>query len=244
MDYYSQDKVVKAFGIYSKLASSGRVEKDEVRQYQADDEVRGLVDEFAKEVSCAVFMAGEHIYMIPLAMSSEFHVSNESIKKTYLPSKSQNNPDIYIMYVAIIILFGEFYDGYQSSNPTRDFISVDEWLEGVNERIDSLREHDEETLGKFEAEHEYNWKAIIDRWSPLDDLKEGVKQDSRTASRISILNTTRKFLAAQDLIREIGNDEIEMTQKARTVVQRYYMDYEYNRGILDFMYGLERNGGE
>ncbi|NMB08610.1 MAG: non-ribosomal peptide synthetase module, partial [Tissierellia bacterium] len=38
--------------------------------------------------------------------------------------------------------------------------------------------------------------------------------------------------------------EIELTEKSRIIIQRYYMDYEYNRGILDFMYGLERERRE
>ena len=44
----------------------------------------------------------------------------------------------------------------------------------------------------------------------------------------------------QNLVTDIGNDEMELTEKAKTIIQRYYMDYEYNRGILDFIYGLER----
>jgi len=74
----------------------------------------------------------------------------------------------------------------------------------------------------------------------LDDTKEGVKkQDGRTASRLAFLNITKNFLEEQGLINDIGNDEIELTEKAKIIMQRYYMDYEFNRGILNFMYGLE-----
>jgi len=50
------------------------------------------------------------------------------------------------------------------------------------------------------------------------------------------LNTVKKFLEAQDLIRDIGADELTLTEKARTIIQRYYMEVEHNRSILEFIY--------
>lgn len=243
--YYDEQQVIKAFKIYSILAAEGLGEKDDLRQYLVDDSIRGLVDQFAEEVQCTIFVAGDFIYMTPKAMTSIFHVSNESIKRDYLPAKALNS-DIYLMYVAIIILFGEFYDGYQSINPTRDFISLDDWLGTVNERISSLKEYGLEKLKELEAEYAYNWIDVIDKWDPLDDLKEKVKsQDARTASRLSFLNITKNFLQIQGLINELGNDEIELTEKAKIIIQRYYMEYEFNRGILDFIYGIDQGkGGE
>lgn len=238
--YYDQQQVMRAFKIYSQLAAAGIGEKDELRQYLVDDAIRGLVDQFAEEMQCTIFIAGDFVYMIPKATASIFHVSNESIKRDYLPSKALNS-DIYLLYVATIILFGEFYDGYQSINPTRDFISLEDWLNIVSERIFSLKEHGLEKLEELEKEYEYNWIDIIEKWDPLDDLKENVRsQDARTASRLSFINITKNFLLAQGLIHEIGNDEIELTEKAKTIIQRYYMEYEYNRGILDFIYGIEQ----
>lgn len=73
------------------------------------------------------------------------------------------NSDIYLMYVATIILFGEFYDGYQSMNLTRDFISLDDWLNNVNERIFYLKEYGVDKLKELEREYEYNWIDILDK---------------------------------------------------------------------------------
>lgn len=242
---YEEQLIIQAFKIYSSLAAKGIGEKDEIRQYLVDDRVRGLVDRFAEEVQCTLVVAGDYIYMIPKTDASIFHISNESIKKDYLPAKALN-ADIYLMYVAIIILFGEFYDGYQSMNPTRDFVAIGDWLDIVNERIFSLKEHSDEKIKELEREYSYNWIDVIDKWDPLDDLKENVKrQDARTASRLSFLNITRNFLVDQGLINELGNDELELTEKAKTIIQRYYMEYEFNRGILDFIYSIDkREGGE
>jgi len=214
-------------------------EKEDLRQYLVDDRLRGLVDQFAEEVQCVIFVAGDFIYMIPKAMASDFHVSNETIKREHLPARA-SNADIYLMYISTIVLFGEFYDSYQTTNPTRDFVSIEHWLDSVNERIFSLKEHDMDKLEKMEKEYEYNWITILSSWELLDDTKEGVKkQDGRTASRLAFLNITKNFLEEQGLINDIGNDEIELTEKAKIIMQRYYMDYEFNRGILNFMYGLE-----
>lgn len=240
---YDNQQVMKAFKIYSALALNGMGVKGEMMVYIVDDTIRSLVDQFAEEMQCTVFVAGENIYMVPKVMSSAFHVSNESLRKEYLP-KNSTNTALYTMYLLAIILFGEFYDGYQSINPTRDFLSLSHWLEAVNERILSIKSHDADQLKSLEQAYEYNWTQILDNWEPMDDLKEQVKnQDARTVSRLSLLNSTKLFLMDQELIKDIGNDEVELTEKAKIIVQRYYMEYEFNRGIIDFIYNVEKQGG-
>lgn len=237
---YEEEQIMKAFRIYSILAAKGVGEKDELRSYLVDDRIRGLVDRFAHEVQCTLVVAGEYVYLMPQIDTSIFHVSNESLKKDYFPARSQN-ADIYLMYVAIIILFGEFYDGYQSMGPTRDFLPLGDWLEILNERISALKEHGEEDLRELEREFSYNWLSVIDKWDAMDDLRENVQsQDARTVSRLSFLNTVKGFLTDQELIHDLGNDELELTEKAKTIIRRYYMEYEFNRGILDVIYSLDQ----
>jgi hypothetical protein len=241
---YEERQVRDAFRLYTALAVKGYGDKEALRLYLADDVVRGLVEEFAQEVECTVIPAGDRLYLIPVAVSSPFHISNQSLKEQYLPTHSVN-ADIYLMYVAIIILFGEFYDSYQTQEPTRDFISLDNWLIRLNERLLVLKEMDPEELEKLEEKHEYNWRQIVEKWSALDDLKEKAKtQDGRTRSRLGFLNTVKRFLEAQDLVRDIGENEIVLTEKAKTIIQRYYMDAEYNRGILEFIYQSSGKEGE
>lgn len=233
---YSQNQVIKAFNIYAALSNKGYGDIDDLRIYLADDNIRSLVDQFAKEVDCVIFPAGDKLYFIPKAIDSAFHVSNESLKNTYMPSRATNT-DIYLMYITIIILFGAFYDSYQTIEATRDFLPVEEWLNMINDRISSLKEHDREELLSLEKEYSYNWVNILDKWDALDDLKENVTtQDARTKSRLGFLSIVKKFLQSQELITDIGNQELSLTEKAKTIVQRYYMEYEFNRGILEFIY--------
>ena len=142
---YSQEEVIKAFQIYAKISRKGYSEGDELRLYLAEDKVRGLVDQFVKEVDCTIFSVGERLYFIPLALNSPFHISNDTLKKTYFTGKTVN-ADIYFMYVTIIIFIGEFYDSYQTTEPTRDFISMSDWLEQVNERLETIEAIEEEEL--------------------------------------------------------------------------------------------------
>ncbi len=235
---YTQEQTMQAFKIYAQLAAEGIAQVEHVRVYMADDVVRGIVDQFAREVECAIFPVGECLYMVPVASDSGFHVSNESIKKDYFPQKAKNL-DIYMMYVTMIILFGEFYDSYQTVEATREFISVAQWLKSVNERIFALKEYSEDELKEIESEHEYNWSAILEKWEAMDDLKENARQTARTISRMSFLGISKNFLKDQGLVQEIGNDEIQLTEKAKTIIQRYYMEQEYNRGILEFIYSME-----
>ncbi|NLL20042.1 MAG: non-ribosomal peptide synthetase module, partial [Clostridia bacterium] len=167
---YTQEQVLQAFSIFSLLARQGYVDKDEVRWYLADDALRGLVDRFAKEVECTLFLAGDTIYLIPLALTSPFHVSNDTLKKDYLPSRAVNL-DIYLMYAAIIIFFGEFYDSYQTREATKDFLPLGDWLHCVNDRLETIKAHDREQLKKWEQEYEFNWTGIIDKWEAMDDIR-------------------------------------------------------------------------
>ena len=198
------------------------------------------MDQFAKEVDCTIFSVGERLYFIPLALNSPFHITNDTLKKTYFTGKTVN-ADIYFMYVTIIILIGEFYDSYQTTEPTRDFISMSDWLEQVNERLETIGVIEEEELKELEKEYEYNWSAIIGKWMDMDDLKETAKaQTGRTISRLSFLHTVKRFLVAQELVQDIGNDELQLTEKAKVIVQRYFMELEYNRGILEFIYSMDQ----
>lgn len=233
---YHQEQIIQAFKIYSILARQGYVDQDEVRWYLADDGLRGLVNLFAKEVDCTLFLAGDIIYLIPLATTSPFHVSNESLRSK-LPGRV--NMDIYMMYVAIIILFGEFYDSYQTREATKVFLPMEDWLNQINERLTTLKANHLEDLEEWEQVHEYNWLTIIDKWEALDDIRENVQQTGRTISRMSFLNSVKNFLIEQDLLREIGDDQIELTEKAKLIIQRYYMEEEFNRGILEFIYQWE-----
>lgn len=244
---YHNDTVMSAFRLYSQLAINGVAEKERLQEYMADDEVRGLLDQFAAEVDCAVIVSGNQMLLIPLARLSPFHVSNDYLKKTYLRAGAVN-ADLYLMYVAIIVLIGAFYDSYQSVEPTRQFILRDDWAMLVHERLESLKEHSEEELLKFEGEFSYNWTALVERWETMDDIKETAKRQSgNTISRLSFLDTVRRFLLDQQLVEDVGEGELGLTEKTKVIVQRYFMELEYNRGILNFLYNLDeikKRGGE
>ncbi|SFG15824.1 hypothetical protein SAMN05660649_00916 [Desulfotomaculum arcticum] len=241
---YEQEQIIQAFRLFSKLSIDGKGSEDELRLYFSDDQIRGLVDQFAQEVECTIISAGDNLYFVPLALSSPHHIKNETLKRTYLKANSTNN-DIYLMYVSIVVLFGAFYNSYQTIEPTIDFISMSEWLKLLDERLQALKEHDRETLAEAEKDYKYNWCAILEKWDALDDLKETAKtQDKRTNSRLGFLDSVKRFLEAQELVHDIGNFELELTEKAKTIIQRYYMEIEYNRGILEFMYQLEEKKGE
>ena len=233
---YKNEEILEAYKLYSKLAVEGMSALGEMRAYTREEHIEELMNQFAAQDHATIIIAGEEVFLVPIANSSPFHMSNEMIKKLYLPNNA-TNLDIYLMYVATMILLGEFYNSYQTKEPTRAFISMEEWLEAVNTRMETLAQMDKEELQKIEEEQEYNWIKILEKWLALDDVKEKAKKlTGVTASRVSFLNMTKQFLEKQDMIKDIGNDELEITEKTKVIIQRYYMDYEYNRGILDFIY--------
>lgn len=241
---YDNEQVLAAFRIYSQLSRDGQGDTESMRQYVGNDVIRGLVEQFAREVECIVIPAGDKLYMVPIAVSSPFHLKNASLKLEYLPAKAKNI-DLYMMYVAILILFGEFYDSYHSTEMTRDFITLGSWLESVDVRLVALKEHDPERLQALDAEYDYNWSLLVEKWEAIDDLRESSRQqDGRTNSRLGFLSLVQNFLLQQGLIVDLGNQELTLTEKAKSIIQRYYMDVDYNRGILDFISTLEKQKEE
>lgn len=237
---YNEDKVLLAFQVYRELALSGVVGSDRSTLYKADDDVRDLIDLFAKEVNCVIVPVGEQLFLIPETRLSPFHMNNEFLKKNYFRSGAVN-ADIYTMYFAILILFGYFYDSYQSKEVTRDFIGMDDWVREVHKNIQALKEHDEETLVRGEQEFSYSWRQIIRKWDDMNDIRESAKrQAGNTISRLSFLDSVKRFLLEQQLVREIGNMELTLTEKAKTIIQKYFMDLTYNKGIFEFIYQTEQ----
>ncbi|MFB1050988.1 DUF6063 family protein [Paraliobacillus sp. JSM ZJ581] len=236
---YKEEKVIEAFRIYTKLARTAVSDQEDVQLYRADEAIRSLLDLYAKEVDAVIVNTSENLYLIPETKLSSFHVSNEWIKRHYLRSGA-TNADIYLLYFSTIILFGSFYNSYQSGRPTRDFIRIENWMERVQERIEQLQALDEDVLKQKESEFSYNWGLIIDKWNDMNDVKENVKrQTGNTISRYSFLDTVKRFLREQDLVKDLGNEEIALTDKAQTIIQRYFMEVEYNKGILTFIYEME-----
>ena len=237
----NSELVKKAFTIYSRLSVSGKCGTEDYHKYMNDDEMRNLVKEFAHIQECEVIEAGEALYLVPNAKNSLHHISNEYIRTTYLPDRATNG-DLYLMYAAIIVLIGEFYNSDKSIEATRDFILMEEWLEKLNDRLEALKEIGMEKLKIYENEYRYNWTLILEKWDALNDISEKAKvQDARTKSRYAFLNSVKKFLIDNELLDEDGQ-ELNLTEKTKVIVQRYFMEEEHNRGILDFIYGFKRKG--
>ena len=166
-------------------------------------------------------------------------MTKDEIKNKYFPSRALNM-DIYLMYVAIIVFIGEFYDSYQTDRPTREFLTTVDWLTSLNERISVLKDFDEDYLKDMEEEYEYNWLDILKNWEAMDNVKEGIRRrTARTVSRMSFMMIVKNFMIKEGIAGEIGADELVLTDKAKAVVSKYFMEYEFNRGIIEFIYQLE-----
>ena len=235
---YPEKNVLLAFSLYSALAAKGSVAKSDYANLYSDEEIRSLAQVFAERVQGTIIDDAESIYLIPLATDSPFHMTNEQIKKDFLTAKSLNM-DIYLMYLAIIVFVGCFYDSYTSWEP-HDFVTLQSWLEHMNQRIDALASRKEEELRQAETDYNVNWVALVRKWTDLDSVKETVKkQDARTTSRTGFLMMTKRFLETQGLLHDNGAGEYSLTEKAKTIFTNYYLEERYNRSITDFLYSLD-----
>lgn len=236
---FDSQEVEQAFELYRELALKGVISGDKANTYKLNEAIYTLTNQFVDKLDADCITVGQEVHLIPKTKLSPFHISNESIKRHFLGSKSSNS-DIYLMYLCSIVLIGSFYNSYQSNEPTIDFMTYEVWVQQVNERIESLKRHDQEQLEKLEKEYSYRWSAIIEKWETLDELKESAsRQTGRTMSRLSFIDTVRRFLEEYDLVEFIGQNEVSLTEKTKVIVGRYFMEREFNRGILEFLYGFE-----
>lgn len=236
---YDEQDIEQAFELYRELALKGVITGDKAKTYKVDEGVYTLTNQFADKMDADCLTVGQEVYLIPRTKLSPFHISNDYIKRQFLGAKSSNS-DMYLMYLCTIVLIGSFYNSYQSIEPTIDFITYEVWVQEVNQRIDSLKEHDEEQLEKLEKLYSYRWRALIEKWEALDELKESAtRQTGRTMSRLSFIDTARRFLEEYDLVEVNGQNEVAITEKTKVIVGRYFMARQFNRGILEFLYGFE-----
>ena len=232
----TQKNIMEAFRIFAQLSRDGRILMEKAKAFHSDEEVRGLLMAYADEIDCTMIVSDAHLYLVPLTKNSPYHVTTDTIKKDYFPSRALNR-DVYLMYVCIIIFIGEFYDSYQSSKPTRSFITLHDWLISVNERLNVLIEMDAGILKEKEAEYEYNWTDLLQNWEAMDNIKEGIKRrTARTVSRMSFMHIVKTFMLKEGICAEIGPEELALTDKSMAIVSKYFMEYEYNRGIIEFLY--------
>lgn len=232
---YRQPDVMQAFRLYTLLVEQGELTGADIEQYVMNDDVRGLLDLFVMEVDCVLIHASDVLYLVPLTSLSPFHLKNQVLRREL--GATATNLDLYMMYFCMIIFIGEFYNSYQSLEVQREFFTLPDWLEKINERLDALREHPQEVLEQEEQDFEHNWLAIIEKWDALNDVKETAqKQKGKTISRMSFLYKVVNFMEEQKIIEEVGEEEYSLTEKAKIIVQRYFMELEYNQGILKFMY--------
>ena len=235
---YDEKTIFNAFTLYSELAAKGTLVKADYADLYGDDIVRSLAERYAERVQCTIIDDADFIYLIPIAVDSPFHMTNEQIKKEYMPTKYLNM-DVYLVYLTIIVLMGCFYDSYNTYEP-HEFVTLQGWLEQMNQRMEALGSRKEEELKQLETEYNVNWLALLRKWNDMDSVKETVKkQDARTQSRTGVLTVSKNFLIAQGLLHDQGNDEFALTEKAKTIFTNYYLEEKFNHGIMDFMYSLD-----
>ena len=196
---YQDDTILKAFQLYAGLASKGEIAKVDCTAYFEDEHVRSLVDNYASAVQCTLVSDADYLYLIPISMDSPFHMSNDSIKKEYMTAKSVNM-DIYLMYLAIIVLFGCFYDSYESTEPLQ-FVTMQHWMENMDLRMESLNRHGEDVLKAKEGET-YSGETLAGLKSEINSLKVG--SDATVGALAKRVTTAEgKITALED---KVGDD--------------------------------------
>ena len=145
------------------------------------------------------------------------------------------NEDIYLMYFIILTIITCFYRESGLNSP-RSYLGLDELLETIKIKFESLIKEDIEQISK---EKEYNFRDIKKVWERLADAREEITSGGKN-DKISFVKLVLNFMQEENLIffdeeRQI----ISITTRLKAIVY-YYFEYskENKNQLLEYVYEL------
>lgn len=176
------------------------------------------------------------IYLSPGVDNPVYGMTLEEIKTQLSPSFT--NLHVYTAFFIIHVITTEFY---KESMPEtqRAFILKSDLINAIDNKVDALSTHTE--LDKLSEEHNYNFSEIRDLWKELPVVKRRENRDelieTGKSSRYALVNTTLKFLEAQDLV-HVQEDMIRLTERFKAIIDNAYRNEQVQYGIAQMIESL------
>ena len=139
---------------------------------------------------------------------------------------------MYFIILTIIVCF------YRESglNSPRSYLNLDELIETVNIKIQSLIKEDIERVSK---ENDYNFLDIKKVWERLPDGREEINSIGKN-DKISFVKLILRFMQDEQLI--YFDDErqiISITTRFKAIVYYYFENSKENKNqLLEYVYRL------
>ncbi|KKG07772.1 DUF6063 family protein [Methanosarcina sp. 2.H.A.1B.4] len=225
-------EILRKNGVYSLDLSK----KSWCLNPEQESEIMEAFEFIIKQMGLIMCVRNKVIYLSPGVDNPVYGMTLEEIKVQL--SQSFTNLHVYTAFFIIHVIITEFY---KESMPEtqRAFILKSDLINAINTKVDALSTHTE--LDKLSEEHNYNFSEIRDLWKELPVIMHRKGRDdpieTGKSSRYALVNTTLKFLEAQDLV-HVQEDMIRLTERFKAIIDNAYRNEQVQYGIAQVIESL------
>lgn len=181
-------------------------------------------------------------YVSPIPGTKTFGYSNDELRKVLY--YSFNNEDMYLVLFIIATIVTEFFPE-ANEVPAIAFLKFNKLMDILDNKINVLK--DQVNLEEISYENSYNFEVVVKKWIELprarvDKTDADTMKENGKKSKIQIVNTTLKFLLAQELIKiaDFGNDKsIYVTERFKATVFNTFNNEDIQSEIYSFIDNLK-----
>ena len=236
----SEQNMDTALDIINALIQNKKITKTEntelYQSYINSSEIENLTNKIAEKMGFNIYRLDNTLNLCVMLENKVFGYTNEELKaKMKLLNK---NEDIYLMYFIILTLIVCFYRESGLNSP-RSYLNLEELIENVNIKMQSLVKEEIEQISK---ENAYNFVDIKKVWERLPDGREEINSIGKN-DKISFVKLILKFMQEEGLIYfDEERQIISITTRFKAIVYFYFENSKENKNkLLEFVYKL---GGE
>lgn len=232
-----EDNMDVALDIINVLMQNKEIKKAEnptlYQSYVNNGEIENLTNKIAKKMGFEIYRLDNTLNLCVMLDNKVFGYTNEELKRKV--KMLNKNEDIYLMYFIILTIITCFYRESGLNSP-RSYLGLDELLETIKIKFESLIKEDIEQISK---EKEYNFRDIKKVWERLADAREEITSGGKN-DKISFVKLVLNFMQEENLI--FFDDErqiISITTRLKAIVY-YYFEYskENKNKLLEYVYEL------
>ena len=155
-----KDSLNIALEIINTLLQNKEIKKSEntelYQQYVGNDEVESLCDMIAEKMGFNIYRLDNTLNLCVMIENKVFGYSNEDLKKKI--KILNKNEDIYLMYFIILTIITCFYRESGLNSP-RSYLGLDELIETINIKFQSLVKEDIEKIHLAEDMLQKYWNS-------------------------------------------------------------------------------------
>lgn len=232
-----EENIDMALEIINTLLKNKEITKTDnallYQSYTINSDVENLTNKIAEKMGFNIYRLDNTLNLCVMLDNKVFGYTNEDLKRKV--KMLNKNEEIYLMYFIILTIITCFYKE-SSYNPPRSYLGLDELLDTIKIKFESLVKEDIESISK---EKEYNFRDIKKVWERLSDGREEIVQGGKN-DKISFVKLVLRFMKDEKLIYfDEERQIISITTRLKAIVYFYFEYSKENKNkLLEYVYQL------